>query len=149
MAPRLRPPRLAPPEIITIVVFTEIAVWNVYGFLDVFTREPRQDYVQYLVALTPPFLLLLAVNALDRDGEDGESKSESFRKRMRLAYFFMGGFILLHLLPWFRVDTGEYGVRGAAIALLFAAGWLRRDALVYAIGVVWLISLVRRIQLGF
>lgn len=135
------------PYIITVVVFTEIAVWNIYTFLDVISREPSHSYLSYLGLLAPPFLLMLSVNALlAGEGASGLVDRVEFRNRMRLSYFFMGCFVMFHFVPIFGQDDGLNPPRVAASAILFLAAWLKRERLVYLLGVIWLVGLAMRIR---
>ncbi len=136
------------PYIVTIVVFTEIAIWNIFSFLDVFRGEADSTYLRYLAILFAPFLLLLSVNALLKDESgDGLVDREEFAERMRLSFALMGGFIALHLLPQYRADDGEFLFRLPALAIVLAVAWLRKESLIYLLGVVWLVSLFHRIDL--
>lgn len=135
------------PYIITVVVFTEIAVWNIYTFLDVISRESSHTYLSYLGLLGAPFLFMLSVNALlAEEGADGLVDREEFRSRVRLSYFFMGCFVLFHFHPVFASDDGLSGPRIVAAIVLFLVAWLKKERLVYLLGVVWLVSLVLRIR---
>jgi hypothetical protein len=135
------------PYIVTIVVFTEVAVWNIYTFLDVISREESHSYLSYLGLLAAPFLFMLSVNALlDGERRGGLVDREEFRSRMRLSYFFMGCFVALHFVPLFSSDDGLNRPRVAAAGILFLVAWLNQERLVYLLGVVWLATLVVRVQ---
>ena len=134
------------PYIITVVVFTEIAVWNIYTFLDVISRDESHSYLSYLGLLAAPFLFMLSVNALlAGEGTDGLVDREEFGRRMRLSYFFMGCFVMFHFVPLFGPNDGLNGPRIAASTVLFLVAWLKKERLVYLLGVVWLVSLVIRV----
>ena len=134
----------------SIVVFTEISIWNTYSFLRIFEGRQGDDYLTYVSLLVGPFLLLLAVNALLQDEDrDGVVDRSEFASRMRPSFFLMGLFVALHLLPGYRDDDGELAiVRLPALALVWSIAFFRRDWLIYGLGVVWVVGLVRRIQLG-
>jgi len=135
------------PYIITVVVFTEIAVWNIYTFLDVISREASHTYLSYLGLLGAPFLFMLSVNALlAGEGTGGLVDREEFGSRVRLSYFFMGCFVSFHFVPVFGPDDGLNGPRIVAATVLFLVAWLRKERLVYLLGLVWLVSLVLRIR---
>ena len=137
------------PYIVTIVVFTEIAIWNIFNFLEVFRGEEDPSYLTYLALLFAPFLFLLSVNALLReDDRDGLVDRDEFASRMRPSFALMGGFITLHLLPMYRADDGEYLYRLPALAIIIAISWLRRESLIYLLGVVWALSLTHRLGLA-
>jgi len=136
------------PYIVTVVVFTETAIWNIFRFLDVFRAGDRQGYFTYLLLLLAPFLFLLAVNALLREEDgDGLVDREEFASRMRVSYALMGGYVALHLIPPYRPDGAELVFRLMALAIVLAIAWLRKEGLIYLLGVVWLASLCRRLFL--
>jgi hypothetical protein len=135
---------------VTVVVFTEIAIWNIYTFLGVFRAEQDPGYLGYLTLLFAPFLFLLSVNSLlQEDDANGIVDRAEFASRMRVSFALMGGFVALHLLPRFRADDGELIFRLPALTIIALISWLQKDWLVYLLGVVWVLSLVRRVQLGF
>jgi hypothetical protein len=135
------------PYIITVVVFTEIAIWNIYTFLDVISRDESHSYLSYLGLLGAPFLFMLSVNALlAGEGAGGLVDREEFGRRMRLSYFFMGCFVMFHFVPLFGPNDGLNGPRAVAATILFLVAWLKKERLVYLLGVVWLVSLVIRIR---
>ena len=134
------------PYIVTIVVFTEIAIWNIYTFLDVFAERPTHSYLSYLIDLTLPFTLLLSVNALVKDDNgDGLVDPEEFARRMGLSYFLCGCFIGLHLLPQFRIDEGLWQTQLPAIGVAFATAYFKKNWLVYLLGAIWVVSIVQRV----
>lgn len=134
------------PFILTIVVFTEVAVWNIYTFLDVFTRLDTHTYAHYLQLLAPPFVFLLSVNALLVDEDhDGLVDPQEFRDRIRLSYFLMGCFVGLHFMPWLNPDDDLSWVRAAAVAVLFVIAWRRDERLVYLLTLIWAIGVGHRL----
>ncbi|RLB53107.1 MAG: hypothetical protein DRJ42_12850 [Deltaproteobacteria bacterium] len=111
----------------------------------------REDhsYVSYLLDLSGPFLLLLAVNSLVKDdNHDGIVDRNEFHTRMRLTYSFMAAFVALHLLPQFRNDDGNFLIRVPAILVLAAIAIFRKDWMVYVLGVIWLISFLKHVLIG-
>lgn len=134
------------PFLLTVVMFTEVAIWNIYTFLEVFTQRTTHPYVSYLADLSAPMTFMLAVNALlPKEDEDHEVNPQEFASRIRPAYFFMGTFVALHLLPQFRSDDGELWIRLPAILLLFATSWFRKNWLIYVLGATWAVGLVYRV----
>jgi hypothetical protein len=134
------------PYIITVIAFTETAVWNIYNFLELFTRRESTDYPQYLVVLAGPLLLLLAVNSLvqEDDGNNMVSREE-FLARVRKTYLLMGFFVVLHLLPRFRAPDAMFLLGAAGALTLFVTAIFRREWLVYVVGGLWAVGLVHRL----
>ena len=134
------------PYIVTVVVFTEIAIWNIYNFLAVFRLDPEPSYTSYLAVLSTPFLFLLGVNALLReDDNDGLVDRSEFASRMRLSYALMACFVAIHLLQRYSAEADETLFRLPAFAVMVAIAWFRKDWLVYGLAAIWIASLVWRL----
>ena len=137
------------PYLITIVVFTEIAVWTMFGFLDVINKQSNHTYLSYVALLSAPFTFLLSVNALLADERRGGLVDPlEFAARMRLSYFFMGCFISLHFLPLFNLHEGFDAPRALAAGTMFAVAATGRDWAVYATGALWLVTVAIRFQMA-
>ena len=137
------------PYIATIVVFTEIAIWNIYNFLAVFRLDPEPSYTTYLRVLVTPFLFLLGVNALLReDDADGLVDRSEFASRMRLSYALMACFVGAHLLQRFQGDDEQTLFRLPAFLVMVAIAWFRKDWLVYLLAAIWIASLVWRLVIA-
>lgn len=134
------------PFLVTIVAFTETAVQNIYHYLEIFTKSQDRSYGSYLLALAGPFLFLLSANALSQDANHrGSVDPEEFRVRIPPAYAFMSAFVALHLLPQFRSDDANFALRVPLVLLLIAVAITKKESLIYLIGVLWLVGLVKRL----
>lgn len=131
------------PFVVTVIAFTEVAVSNIYSFLEIFTARDDHSYLSYLLDLSGPFLLLLAVNALVKDdNHDGIVDRDEFHGRMRLTYGFMAAFVAHHLIPGFRADDGILWLRLPAIVVMLAIAITRKEWIVYVLGLIWLVGFI-------
>jgi hypothetical protein len=131
------------PYVVSTVVFTEIAIWNVYLFLSFADEISTVSYFKYWLFLLQPILFLLMVHALTPDPEIKNTEGY-FRKRMPVVFGLMALYIGSHLIPGLdKVDTLILP-RLAVIALSLGIALSRKVFLVYLLGVLWLISLVLR-----
>ena len=132
------------PYFLTTVVFTELAIWNVYGYLDVVQQLEEANYRQYLGYLLQPMIFLLTVSALTPELEASDTKAH-FQKRVSLIYGLMAAFIGCHLFIGYDQPASRVAVRLVATVLLIAIAVTRRTAIIYALFVVWTLGLVSRL----
>jgi hypothetical protein len=85
------------PYFMTTVVFTELAIWNVYGYLAAVEKLENATYPEYWAYLLQPILFLLTVSALTPDADDRDTKA-FFARRIRLIYGLMAAFLCSHFL---------------------------------------------------
>ncbi len=131
------------PYVISTVVFTEVAIWNVYLFLSFVDDISKVNYFQYWLFLLQPILFLLMVHALTPETELKNTEAY-FRKRMPVVFGLMALYIGSHLLPSLdKVDTVVIP-RLVIIALCLSIALSRKVALVYLLGILWFISLFLR-----
>ncbi len=133
------------PYFLTTVVFTELAIWNVYGYLAVVDRLENATYRQYWAYLLQPMLFLLTVSALTPESEDRDTR-EYFANRLSLIYGLMAAFIASHFLSSHQPDSPVTIPRLIGTALCLAVAVTRRLELIYVLLVVWLVGIVRRIM---
>ena len=132
------------PYFATTVIFTELAIWNIYGYLDVVQQLKDATYRQYWAYLLQPMIFLLTVSALTPESEDQNTK-EYFDNRMALVYGLMAIFIGSHLFMSYDDPTSRIVVRIVATALLVVVAVTRRTSVIYALGVLWFVGLLSRI----
>ncbi|MBW2500782.1 MAG: hypothetical protein JRF61_26160 [Deltaproteobacteria bacterium] len=132
------------PYFLTTVVFTELAIWNVYGYLAVVHRLDKASYLQYWAYLLQPMLFLLTVSALTPDSEERDTE-EYFTKRLSLIYGLMAAFIFSHLLSSYEPRSSLVIPRLIGTVLCIAVAVTRRLEIIYVLLLVWLVGLVRRL----
>ncbi len=131
------------PYILSTVVFTEIAIWNVYLFLSFSQEISTANYFQYWTFLLQPILFLLMVHALTPDPETKNTEAY-FRKRMPVVFGLMTLYIGSHLIPGLDSAEKHFLPRLAIIIVALSIALSRKVFLVYLLGLLWLISLFFR-----
>ncbi len=135
------------PYFLTTIVFTEIAVWNVFGYLEVVMSLEHVGYAQYWGFLLQPMLFLLTVSALTPESDDTDTEAY-FKSRMSLVYGLMALFVLTHMLAGLGWSAPFSYTRVVAVVLCFAIAVTRRVELIYVTALVWLFGLIQRIVMS-
>jgi hypothetical protein len=131
------------PYILTTIVFTEVAIFNVYLYLDVTEVLAGIGYYQYWRYLSQPIVFLLTVSALTPEAENRNTEAY-FKQRLPIIFGLMAVFIASHLLPGLGNSVQVNPARIAAIAICLLIAFTRKVELVYVMTVVWLVSLFMR-----
>ncbi len=119
------------PYFLTTLVFTEVAVWDVYTYLEVVSNLEGVSYRQYWSYLIKPILFLLTVSALTPESDQQDTEGY-FKQRLSLVYGLMAVFIASHSITYRRI---------IAIILCLAIAVSKKLWLIYVVAVVWLLEL--------
>ena len=131
------------PYIITAIVLTELAIWNIYLFM-ISTKEMESvSYYLYWTDLIKPIIFLLLVHAFTPEAEDKDTEAY-FIKRIPVVFGLLSLYIALHLAPDFDVYDRMFYPRIFAVVISASLAISRYVPIVYGIGLVWLISLFFR-----
>ena len=131
------------PYFLATVIFTEIAIWNVFIYLEVTGRLEGISYFKYWLYLLQPVTFLIAVSALTPDAEDHDTEAY-FKKRMPVVFGLMALYIGSHLFQDYGPGGGLNTVRVVTVALCGATAASRKVWLVYVAAGLWGISLITR-----
>ena len=131
------------PYFLATVMFTEIAIWNVYSYMYIIKDILEIEYFKYWIHLLQPLLFLLTVNALTPDSENKDTEGY-FRKRISLIFILMAGFIACHFIPGFGHESGLELPRIIGVGMCLAVAFSRKPSWVYAMAAIWIISLFLR-----
>lgn len=131
------------PYFLTTLIFTEIAIWNVFIYLEVTERLEGISYFRYWLYLVQPVTYLIAVTALTPDEEDKDTEAY-FKKRMPVVFGLMGLYIGSHLFQDYGPGGGLNAVRLVTVALCAITAATRKVWLVYVAASLWAISLLTR-----
>ena len=131
------------PYFLTTIMFTEIAIWNVYSYMYIIKDIVDIAYFSYWIHLLQPLLFLLTVNALTPELENKDTKGY-FEKRISLIFLLMAGFIACHFIPGFGHDQSLDIPRIIGVGLCIVVAILRKPFWVYLMSGIWLISLLVR-----
>ena len=127
------------PFILTVLVFTEVAIWNVYIYLDFANELIGISYRNYWMYLVQPITFLLVVHALIPDKDEMVTEA-SFRKRMPLVFGFMALYIGIHLVPRVAGVESLNIQRLIAVLVCVVLAISRKPSLVYGLLVFWIVS---------
>lgn len=132
------------PYFITTIMITEIAVWNIFLYLEVVTQLAEISYFRYWAHLLQPMIFLMLVSALTPDSSNQDTEGY-FRKRIPAVFGLMALFIASH----FSIDSFTFSslsiARLAGVAACLAIAITRKPALVYFMAVIWVVSLLGKI----
>ena len=132
------------PYFLTPLIFTENAIWSVYGYLEVTSHLEGIKYFQYWAYLLQPMLFLIIVSALTPEPEIKDTETY-FKKRMPVVFGLMAVYISSHFIANYGVMSQLNVVRLLAIVLCIVMAVSRRAWLVYVVTTLWLFSLFARI----
>ncbi|MCB0504012.1 MAG: hypothetical protein KDC58_00780 [Cyclobacteriaceae bacterium] len=132
------------PYILLTVVFTEVAVYNVFIYLKLVNQMADLNYINYLVTLLPPFLFMLLVNSFTPD--KGDITKDYFLKNMPIFMGLLAAFIASHFLFNFEENPLTIVGRVASIVFIIITGLSRKIWMVYLASFFWLVLLLTRID---
>ena len=131
------------PYVISTIVFTEIAIWNIYLFIEKLQHMSFEGYYDYWIILVQPIIFVLAIHSFTPDPDNKDTEAY-FKKRLPVVFTLFAIYIGLHLLPG-ALDSKEMILtRVIAMILCFSIALTRFLPLVYILGVIWLVSLFYR-----
>ena len=136
------------PYFLTTIIFTEVAVWNVYRYLEVVSHLEDVRYAQYWLYLVQPILFLLTVSALTPEFETQDTKCY-FKERFSLVYGLFAIFVASHFLSGFGSMiplTYMTYTRIIVIGFSVVISLTKRIWLIYVTTVVWFLSLLLRMM---
>ena len=131
------------PYFLATIMFTETAVWNVFGYLEIVGQMENISYYRYWLYLLQPMLYLIVVSALTPELNHPDTE-QFFRQRIPVVF----GLMAVYLASHFTYDiTGMSSVeltRIISIVACIAIAISRRIELVYVLSVIWFASLFMR-----
>ena len=128
--------------IIITIMLIEVAIYNVFIYLDVVYDMPRHSYLRYLSFLLPPILFQMVVNVFTPD--EGSQTREYFHRNLRLIFALTACFIASHFIYNFDEHFSAQYLRIAYILLLTAVAVFRKKWLIYLSVLLWLAGLFGR-----
>jgi uncharacterized membrane protein len=131
------------PYFLTTLIFTENAIWSVYGYLEVTSHLDGIEYFQYWAYLLQPMLFLIIVSALTPELEFKDTEAY-FIKRMPVVFGLAAVYIGSHFIANYGEISQLNIARFLAILLCIAMAISRRAWLVYVATALWVFSLFAR-----
>ncbi len=130
------------PYFLTTVMLTELAIRNVFLYLEIVRKLDGIRYFHYWLELTQPMLFLMAVSALTPDSAESSTK-DYFNKRITIVFALFAVFISTHFLPEYGVTVTMDYARVAAVVICVSIAVTRRAWLVYVLGGLWFLGLLQ------
>ncbi len=133
------------PYVLCTVIFTEMAIYNIYLFFVQLDQTTINGYDQYWSILIQPIIFLLAVHAFTPEVENKDTEGY-FKNRISVVFLLIAAYIGSHLIPsaTHNMDMSMILARVLAIAVCIAIALSRYVPLVYLLGVIWFASLFLR-----
>jgi len=130
------------PYTLLSLVITEVAVYNVFIYIQLIAEFKDQSYLSYLSFLVPPFLFFMGAQVFTPDS--GVNTKEYFVKRMPLFYSLFAFLISSHFI--YELVESQYAtvLRIVFILLIIIVGFSRRPWLTYLVVFFWAFSLFMR-----
>jgi hypothetical protein len=131
------------PYVMTTVIFTEIAIWNVYLFLVQIQDSTLITYHEYWLFLIQPIVFLMLVHAFTPETELQDTEAY-FKKRIPVVFGLTALYIALHMTPAFHVSTEAMWIRIIAIIICLIIALTRNIKVIYVFAILWLLTLYFR-----
>jgi uncharacterized membrane protein len=130
------------PYTLLSIVITEVAVYNVFIYIQLIAKFQYQSYLSYLSYLVSPFLFFMSAQVFTPDA--GVNTKEYFAKRMPLFYSLFALLIASHFI--YQLVESKYAaiMRLVFIVLIIGVGFSRRPWLTYLVVFFWAFSLFIR-----
>lgn len=124
------------------IVVTEVAVYNIFIYIQLIAKFQYQSYLSYLSYLVSPFLFFMSAQVFTPD--PGVNTKEYFVKRMSLFYSLFALLIASHFI--YELVESRYAaiMRLVFIALIIGVGFSRKPWLSYLVVLFWVVSLFIR-----
>jgi cytochrome c oxidase assembly factor CtaG len=124
------------------IVITEVAVYNVFIYIQLIAKFQYQSYLSYLSYLVSPFLFYMAAQVFTPD--PGVNTKEYFVKRMTLFFSLFALLIASHFI--YELSEAKYAsiMRLVFIVLIIVVGFSHKPRLAYLVVFFWAISIFIR-----
>ena len=132
------------PYLLLTIIFTEVAIYNVFIYLRLVNEMVGQTYLSYLVYILPPFLFLMMVNSFTP--EKGDVTKDYFVKNMPVFLTLFAAFVATHFLFGFEENSVTIIGRIVTIVAVLLTGVFRKAWVIYLLTVLWLVLLSSRLD---
>ena len=124
--------------IIITVMLIEVAIYNVFIYLEIVDSMPRHSYIRYLSFLVPPILFQMLVNVFTPD--EGSETRVYFNRNMRLIFSLWALFVASHFIYTFNEGNITNYLRIGFFMVLLAAALFRKQWIIYMTIILWFAS---------
>lgn len=134
--------------LITILMLSEVAIFNIYKLYSIINAYDITTYLQYWALLIPPiiFMVLVHIFVIEERHESLDSMEQEFQKNIKPTFLLMSVYTATHFIPMMNPDGGIPWVRLLSIGLLWAYIIVRKDLVFYLLMAAWLVSFVLNIN---
>jgi len=136
------PKQIYLPYTLLTIVITEVAVYNVFIYIQVITKFQEQTYLGYLLNLISPFLFFMAAQVFTAD--HGTNTKDYFINRMPLFCTLFALLISSHFINELKETPYTTIMRIVFIILIVTVGILKKPGLSYLVVLFWIVSLLLR-----
>jgi len=130
------------PYTLLSIVITEVAVYNVFIYIQLIAKFQYESYLNYLSYLVSPFLFFMSAHVFTAD--PGVNTKEYFTKRMPLFNSLFALLITSHFI--YELVESKYAtiMRVVFIVIIIGVGFSRKPRLTYLVIFLWAASLFIR-----
>jgi len=132
------------PHLLTLIIVTEIGVYNVFIFFKLTAQFSSMHYFLYWLYLLPPLIFMLLVSYLTHM-EENEDVKTSFISRSRPVFLLLGIYIGLHFIPQFHFEQTLWGVRLLGVLICVTYAFWQKRVLFYLFVASWIMSLLSKV----
>jgi hypothetical protein len=130
------------PYTLLSLMITEVAIYNVFIYIQVIEEFKEQNYLSYLSYLVSPFLFYLTTQVFTPD--PGVNTKEYFIKRMPLFCSLLALLVGSHFIYELVESTNAVILRLVFIVLIIFIGFSRKPQFTYLLLAFWAVSLFIR-----
>jgi len=131
------------PYVIATIIFTEIAIYNVYLFLVQIQDSTLITYHEYWLFLIQPIIFLMLVHAFTPEDELKDTEAY-FKKRIPIVFGLTALYLALHLTPAFIGNKEAIWLRVIGIIICLIIVFTRNIKAIYVFAIFWLLTLYFR-----
>ena len=124
--------------VVITVMLIEVAIYNVFIYLDLVDDMPRHSYIRYLSFLIPPILFQVLVNVFTPD--EGSKTRVYFNNNMSLIFSLWALFVASHFIYSFKENYVSDYIRFGFIVILLAVAIFRKYWIIYIAVALWIAS---------
>ena len=135
------------PYLLMTIIFIEVAIYNVFIYIKLVNDMQGKSYLSYLGCIFPTFIFLIMVKSFTP--EDNDNTKTYFLKNRKIFFLLFSGFIASHFLYSFAENDVYLGAstgRMISIVVITIAGFVKKDWIIYILGIIWFFMLLSRIN---
>jgi hypothetical protein len=136
------------PYLITVVIFIEMTVFNVYEYYEFAKGFNADNYFEYMFYLIPPILSMMLVSSTVIN-ESVEDVAEAYEKTIRYTFILLAVLMAFRLLSSFSSGSDLELPRAVVLVLSLFYAITKRKFFFYLMFAVWAIGVVIRLKMYY